>query len=240
MRLDQALVARNLCASREQAKRLILSGAVRRNGQILTKPNAPVSPDDVLEVTEQPRYVSRGGLKLEAALDAFRIDPAGKICLDIGASTGGFTDCLLQRGAARVYAFDSGKHQLAAALRADPRVVSRENFNARHLQPGDIGEPVQLIVIDVSFISLTLILPAAARVLEKDGDLVALIKPQFELSREQIGKGGIVRDANLHRAAVEKIQKFATQELSLDWRGVIASPVTGGDGNQEFLAWIKK
>lgn len=238
MRLDVALVERGLAVSREQAKKLILSGAVCRNGLVLQKPNAPVAQSDVLEVTQQPRYVSRGGLKLEAALDYSEIDPTGKTCLDIGASTGGFTDCLLQHGARRVYAFDSGSDQLAGKLKNDERVVSRENFNARYLQPEDINDEIELVVIDVSFISLTLILPSVARVLEK-GDVIALIKPQFEVGRENVGKGGIVREESLRQAAIEKIKNCAL-ELGFDWRGVMDSPIEGGDGNREFLAWLEK
>lgn len=238
MRLDQALVARQLCISREAAKKLILSGAVSRNGLVLQKPNTPVAESDVLEVTQQPRYVSRGGLKLEAAIEHFKIDLLCKTCLDIGASTGGFTDCLLQHGAQRVYAFDSGTNQLAEKIKNNERVIWRENFNARYLEPEDIGEEIQLVVIDVSFISLTLILPAVARVL-KTGDVIALIKPQFEVGRENVGKGGIVRDESLRQGAIEKIKNCAL-ELGFNWRGVAGSPIEGGDGNREFLAWFEK
>ncbi|HEY0073619.1 MAG TPA: TlyA family RNA methyltransferase [Abditibacteriaceae bacterium] len=238
MRLDVALLERGLVSSRESAKKLILSGVVCRNGLVLQKPNAPVGQSDVLEVTQQPRYVSRGGLKLEAALDYFQIDPTGKTCLDIGASTGGFTDCLLQHGARRVYAFDSGSAQLVEKLKNDERVVSRENFNVRYLQPEDISDEILLVVIDVSFISLTLILPSVARVLEK-GDVIALIKPQFEVGRENVGKGGIVRDERLRQNAVEKIKNCAL-ESGFDWRGVMDSPIEGGDGNREFLCWLEK
>lgn len=239
MRLDIALVERGLCASREQAKKLILAGSVLHNGQAAHKPSALVAESDKLEVTEQLRFISRGGLKLEAALEHFAIDVAGKACLDIGASTGGFTDCLLQHGASRVYAFDSGSAQLAPSLRADPRVICRENFNARYLQSDDIGEAIQLVVIDVSFISLTLILPAAARVLER-GDIIALIKPQFEVGRENLGKGGIVRDEKARHSAIEKVQLCATNELNLHWHGVVNSPIVGGDGNHEYLCWLSK
>lgn len=238
MRLDVALVERGLVASREAAKKLILSGAVCRNGSVAQKPNVLVAQSDVLEITQQLRYVSRGGLKLEAALEQFEIDATGKTCLDIGASTGGFTDCLLQHGAAKVFAFDSGSNQLAEKLKDDEHVIWREGFNARYLQPQDIGEAIQLVVIDVSFISLTLILPAVVRVLEA-GDVIALIKPQFEVGRENVGKGGLVRDEKLRRKAIEKIQNCAV-ELGLAPRGVIDSPIEGGDGNREFLAWLTK
>lgn len=238
-RLDQALVARGLCESREQAKRLILAGQVVVEGTDNLKPGLLVPDDREIRVKEQPKYVGRGGLKLEGALDAFGIDPAGRVGLDLGASTGGFTDCLLQRGAVKVFAFDVGTNQLAWKLRSDPRVVSREGFNVRYMTPEDVGEPVDLVVIDVSFISLTKILPAAFGVLRPGGDLVCLIKPQFELRREQIGKGGIVRDAALRDEAVAKIRDFVTGELAKDWRGLVESPISGTDGNVEYLAWLR-
>ncbi|MCB1087963.1 MAG: TlyA family RNA methyltransferase [Verrucomicrobiae bacterium] len=238
-RLDQALVARGLCDSREQAKRLILAGQVVVEGVANPKPGLNVAEDQPIRVKEQPKYVGRGGLKLEGALDAFGIDPAGQVAMDIGASTGGFTDCLLQRGAVKVFAFDVGTNQLAWKLRSDPRVVSREGFNVRYMTPEDIGEAANLIVIDVSFISLTKILPAAFSVLKSEGNLVCLIKPQFELRREQIGKGGIVREPELREEAVTRIREFATGELAKDWRGLIESPISGTDGNVEFLAWLR-
>jgi len=237
-RADVLLVTRGLCESREMAKRLILAGEVRSGDKVIDKPGTKLPDDIALEVRERPKYVGRGGLKLEAALDAFRIDPAGLVCLDIGASTGGFTDCLLQRGAVRVHAVDVGTNQLAWKLRSDERVVVREKFNARRLEVGDLGERVSLVVIDVSFISLEKILPAAFGVLENGGELVCLIKPQFEVGREDVGKGGIVRDPELHRRAVDKIRNFATGQCERKWRGVIDSPITGADGNREFLAWI--
>ena len=237
-RADILLVARGLCDSREQAKRLILAGEVRSGDRIIDKPGAKTPVDAPLEIQQKPRFVGRGGLKLEAALDAFGIDPTDWVCLDVGASTGGFTDCLLQRGARRVHAVDVGTNQLVWKLRNDPRVVVKEQFNARHLTPEDIGEPVRLAVMDLSFISLTKVLPAVFPVLEADGSLVCLIKPQFELRREDISKGGIVRDPELHRRAVEKIHAFVTEDLGHEWRGLIPSPITGTDGNQEFLAWL--
>ncbi len=238
-RLDQHLVAIGLCESREMAKRLILAGEVRIDGHRADKPATPVPEDAEVTIRERPKFVSRGGLKLEAALDAFGIDVEGKIGLDIGASTGGFTDCLLQRGAAKVYAFDVGTNQLAWKIRSDPRVVSREQFNCRDLQPEDLDEPPDLVVSDVSFISLTRILPAATRVLAAGGELVVLIKPQFELERDQVGKGGIVRDPALRQLAVDKICTFATTELNLRIGGVIDSPIEGATGNREFLAWLQ-
>jgi 23S rRNA (cytidine1920-2'-O)/16S rRNA (cytidine1409-2'-O)-methyltransferase len=237
-RVDVLLVARGLCDTREQAKRLVLAGEVRTSDRQIDKPSTKVLEDIHLEVKEKPKYVGRGGLKMEGALDAFDIDPAGRVCLDIGASTGGFTDCLLQRGATKVHAVDVGTNQLVWKLRNDPRVIVKEKFNARRLVEEDLGEKVSLIVIDVSFISLTKILPAAFGVLEENGMIVPLIKPQFELQREDIGKGGIVRDPELHDRAVEKIRDFVTKELGREWRGLIDSPITGTDGNREFLAWL--
>jgi len=237
-RIDALLVARGLCDSREQAKRLILAGEVRSGDRIIDKPATKLPADAPLEVKEKQRYVGRGGLKLEGALDAFGIDPNGWVCIDVGASTGGFTDCLLQRGAVRVHAVDVGTNQLVWKLRNDPRVIVKEQFNARHMVPADIGEKCRLAVTDLSFISLTKVLPAIFSVLEDGGSVVCLIKPQFELRREDIAKGGIVRDPALHQQAVEKIKAFVTTEYGCDWRGLIPSPITGMDGNQEFLAWI--
>ena len=234
------LVARGLCDSREQAKRLILAGEVRSGDRVIDKPSAQLAPDAPLEIKEKQRYVGRGGLKLEGALDAFQIDPAGWVCIDVGASTGGFTDCLLQRGAARVHAVDVGTNQLVWKLRNDPRVVVKEQFNARHMVPADIGEPVRLAVMDLSFISLTKVLPAVFSVLDDHGSIICLIKPQFELRREDISKGGIVRDPALHEQAIAKIRDFITAGNHGEWRGLIPSPITGMDGNQEFLAWISK
>jgi 23S rRNA (cytidine1920-2'-O)/16S rRNA (cytidine1409-2'-O)-methyltransferase len=238
-RIDALLVARGLCDSREQAKRLILAGEVRSGDRVIDKPSAQLASDAPLEIKEKPRFVGRGGLKLEGALDAFQIDPTGWTCIDVGASTGGFTDCLLQRGAARVHAVDVGTNQLVWKLRNDPRVIVKEQFNARHMVPADIGEPVSLAVMDLSFISLTLVLPAVFSVLELGGSVVCLIKPQFELRREDITRGGIVRDPALHEQSIEKIRHFVTTEFACTWKGVIPSPITGMDGNQEFLAWIR-
>jgi 23S rRNA (cytidine1920-2'-O)/16S rRNA (cytidine1409-2'-O)-methyltransferase len=236
-RADSLLTTRGLCASREQAKRLILAGEVRSGGAPVTKPSQKLALDAPLELLEHPKFVGRGGLKLEAALDAFAIDPTGWVCLDVGASTGGFTDCLLQHGAARVHALDVGTNQLVWKLRNDPRVISRERFNARHLTLADLGERVRLAVMDLSFISLIKVLPAVWSVLEDGGTVVCLIKPQFELRREDIGKGGIVRDPHLHQQAVDAIRDFVSAS-GREWRGLIPSPITGTDGNQEFLAWL--
>ncbi len=237
-RADALLASRGLCESREQAKRLILAGEVRSGDRIIDKPSAKLALDAALEIKEKPRFVGRGGLKIEGALEAFQIDPTGWVCMDVGASTGGFTDCLLQRGAVRVHAIDVGTNQLVWKLRNDPRVIVKEQFNARHMVPEDIGEKVRLAVMDLSFISLTKVLPAVFSILDEEGGIVCLIKPQFELQREDVSKGGIVRDPALHARAVEKIRRFVTEDHGLHWRGLIPSPITGTDGNQEFLAWI--
>jgi len=239
-RLDQLLHRRGLCDSREMAKRLILAGEVRVEGlQGNLKPGQKVEEDAEVVIKNRPRYVSRGGLKIEKAIEHFEISPSGKVVLDAGASTGGFTDCVLQHGAEKVYAFDVGKNQLAWKIRQDPRVVSREGFNIRHMEPSDLPEAVDLIVIDVSFISLTLILGPVFDVLKPDGDVLCLIKPQFELRKEQVGKGGIVRERSLHEEAVEKIRSFVVDEMGKSWQGFTESPINGTDGNVEFLAWLK-
>lgn len=235
-RADVLLVARGLCDSREQAKRLIMAGEVMCGTERVAKPSAKVATDADLKVLARPKYVGRGGLKMEGALQEFGIDPTGWVCLDVGSSTGGFTDCLLQHGAVRVHAIDVGTNQLAWKLRSDERVVSREKFNARNMTEADLGERVRLAVMDLSFISLTKVLPAVFGVLEEGGEVVCLIKPQFELSKDEVGKGGIVREPELHEKAVEKIKKFVTEDAGREWRGVIESPITGTDGNVEFLA----
>ena len=188
---------------------------------------------------EKPKFVGRGGFKIEGALREFEIDPTGWVCADLGASTGGFTDCMLQHGAKKVHAIDVGTNQLVWKLRSDDRVVSKERFNARNLTVDDIGERVMLVVMDLSFISLTKVLPSAFSILEEGGSVISLIKPQFELSREEVGKGGIVRDSELHQKAVDKIRTFITEELGREWSGLMTSPITGTDGNVEFLAWMK-
>ena len=238
-RLDVLVVSRGLCDSREQAQRLILAGEVTVRGQAITKPGTKIDDSLTVTVKTKPKYVSRGGLKLEGALAAFPVRAEGKICLDIGSSTGGFTDCLLQNGALRVHAVDVGTNQLVWKLRNDPRVIVKEQFKARYMTPAGLGEKVQLIVSDVSFISLTKILPAAYTCLEEGGDLLVLIKPQFELQPEDIGPGGIVRDPALHQRAVDKIRDFVTNELHRSWMGVADSPITGMEGNKEFLAWLR-
>lgn len=216
---------------------MILAGEVKVNGHPSDKASRMVKDDDTIELKEKPRYVSRGGLKLEGALAGFGIDVTGWTCADIGASTGGFTDCLLQHGATRVYCFDVGTNQLAWKVRSDPRVVAREQFNAREITPADVGELVDLAVMDLSFISLTKVLPAVFTLLRPGGQIVCLIKPQFESAREDVGKGGIIRDPAVRAVAVEKIHAFALGH-GKDWRGVLDSPITGSDGNHEYLAWI--
>jgi len=234
-RLDRLLVDRGLAESREKAQALIMAGEVLLNGQKAAKPGQPVADDAALEVLARPPYVSRGGLKLAGALAHFPIDAAGKTCLDIGSSTGGFTDALLQAGAARVHAVDVGSGQLAWSLRTDPRVRLHEGINARGLQPEDIGEQVDLLTCDVSFISVTLILPAAVPLLRPAGQMVILIKPQFEVGKGQVGKGGIVRDPQLHQAACQRVSG-AVREFGFE-TGIMDSPILGAEGNKEFLLY---
>ncbi len=232
-RLDRLLVERGLAGSREKAQALIMAGEVRVNGQKASKPGAPVASDVRVEVLARPPYVSRGGFKLAGALEGFGIDVRGKVCLDIGSSTGGFTDVLLQAGAARVHAVDVGAGQLAWSLRSDPRVHLHEGINARELQSGQIGEPVDVITCDVSFISVTLILPAAVPLLRSDGQMVILIKPQFEVGKGQVGKGGIVREPELHQAVCARVTEVV-RELGFE-TAIMESPIAGAEGNKEFL-----
>lgn len=239
IRLDQALVQNGLAPSREQARRLIMAGEVKvGDGEVITKPGWLVRQDAVLSVRQPPRFVSRGGLKMEGALRHFGIDVTGCACLDVGASTGGFTDCLLQHGAAKVYAFDVGTNQMVWKLRNDARVVCRENFNVRHMQAADVPEQVDFVVADVSFISLTLVLPGALTVLRPGGQALVLVKPQFELTRDDIGPGGIVRDPALHERACRRIEMFVKEQPGLEWFGIVESSIQGADGNREFLAWF--
>jgi 23S rRNA (cytidine1920-2'-O)/16S rRNA (cytidine1409-2'-O)-methyltransferase len=238
IRIDQLLVARGLCASREKAQRAIMAGRVTVSGQRAEKPGLQVSEDAHVEVHGGERYVGRGGFKLEAALDHFALFVESKICLDIGASTGGFTDCLLQRGAARVHAIDVGRGQLDWKLRNDSRVIVHEGVNARYLSPADIGELAQICVVDVSFISLALILPTAFALLREAADMIVLIKPQFELAPGKVGRGGVVRDPVLRAEAVEKIRWFV-EEKRKRWLGAIESPLPGREGNIEFLAHLQ-
>ncbi len=236
------LVERGLFESRELAQRAILAGSVRTTSRVLDKAGTRVESEIVIEVAARPRYVGRGGLKLEAALAAFVVNPAGRTCLDVGASTGGFTDCLLQHGASRVYAYDVGHSQLDWKIRSDPRVVVGEGINARHLRRTDFTELISLCVIDVSFISLTKILPAVMDVLADAGDaeIITLIKPQFESRREDVGKGGIVRDPAVHARALESVRQFVENQMpGWRWTGEIDSPILGTEGNKEFLCHLK-
>ena len=240
MRLDQALFSRGLAKSRTRARELIEKGFAEVDGAVVLKPSHEVGEESVLVVRgEDHPYVGRGGLKLEAALDRFGIDPAGLVCADIGASTGGFTDCLLRRGAARVYAVDAGHGQLDEGLRRDPRVVNLEGVNARFLSPEIIPEPCALAVLDLSFISQTLVLPALLSVLAPDAVCVTLIKPQFECGREALSKNGVVKDPKEHRAAVRRVLT-AMDGLGLGASGLMKSPVKGGDGNTEFLVLARR
>jgi 23S rRNA (cytidine1920-2'-O)/16S rRNA (cytidine1409-2'-O)-methyltransferase len=234
-RLDLLLVARGLAPSREKAQAMILAGLVAVDGRRAQKAGEAVAEDAELTVAGPPHpYVSRGGLKLAAALDHFGLDPRGRVCLDVGASTGGFTDCLLQRGAARVYAVDVGYGQLDAKLRSDPRVVVRERVNARALSRAEVPEPVDLAAVDVSFISLRLVLPAIVRLLAPGAGLVALVKPQFEAGRGEVPRGGVVKSEATRRRVVSEIET-AGRELGLEVLGTIASPIRGARGNEEFL-----
>jgi 23S rRNA (cytidine1920-2'-O)/16S rRNA (cytidine1409-2'-O)-methyltransferase len=238
-RIDKLLVEMAHFPSRERAQRALLAGEILVNERVVDKPGTLIRPDATIRVTGQEKYVGRGGYKLEAGLEAFKIDPTNLLCLDVGASTGGFTDCLLQRGAKSVIALDVGHHQLAWQIRSDPRVQVHEGFNARILTPALIGGTVQLAVVDVSFISLTLVLAPILSCLEAGGSLVALIKPQFELEAAQVDKGGIVRDEDSRQRAVEKIRVFSIQDLHREWIGVIDSPISGAKGNKEFLACLR-
>lgn len=239
-RLDKLLVVRGLAQSRERARALILAGQVVVGHHTVDKAGAQVSTDVSLRLKgEDIPYVSRGGLKLEKALDAFSVDVTGKVAMDVGASTGGFTDCLLQRGAARVYAVDVGYGQLAWSLRQDSRVVNLERTNIRHLQPQALPEKPSLAVIDASFISLEKVLPATLGLLTDQAEIVALIKPQFEVGRGAVGKGGVVRDASQHQAVVERIRQLSEQ-LGCQVLGVTESPILGPKGNREFLIYLSK
>ena len=236
-RLDLLLVERGLVESREKARGLILAGKVLVDGQRADKAGHAVAVDARVELLESPRFVGRGGLKLEAALEHFAIQVAGKTCLDIGSSTGGFTDCLLQRGAARVYAIDVGTGQLDWKLRNDSRVEVREQVNARYLTRHEVPEPIHLAVCDVSFISITMILPVLPDLLAESAEMVILVKPQFELEREQVGKGGIIRDPALHQQACRRVEEAVRR---LDFRtDIIPSPILGAEGNQEFLLYAR-
>jgi len=244
-RLDLLLVERGLAESRARAQALIMAGQVRVAGQVVLKPATAIAADSALQVDPGPRFVSRGGEKLEAALEAFALDVHGRVCADVGASTGGFTDCLLQRGAARVYAIDVGKGILHWKLRNDPRVVVMEETNARHIE--SLPEVISLATIDASFISLKILLPAvkkwfpspSGRGARGEGEIIALIKPQFEAGRKDVSRGqGVIRDREIHRHVLQEVLTFA-QTLDLGLSGLIRSPLLGPKGNMEFLAWLK-
>jgi 23S rRNA (cytidine1920-2'-O)/16S rRNA (cytidine1409-2'-O)-methyltransferase len=271
IRLDQALVERGLCESREKAKRAIMAGTVKINGQLARKPSDSIKPDDELALTEPEKFVSRGGHKLEHALEYFKLDVSGLTAIDLGASTGGFTDCLLQHGAAKVFAVDVGQGQLAWKLRRDKRVVVMEKTNARNLKlenfrvdgsvtqvipksatrntqhatrgsdPDGTPYPADLVVIDCSFISLRKILPAAVALLRPSGNIVALIKPQFEAGKTEVDKGeGVITDPAIHDRVLRELEEFVAADTRLCWRGVTESPLLGPAGNKEFLALIEK
>ena len=241
-RIDKLLVERSLAESRTKAQALVMAGVVLVNEQQVQKPSDqfPINAPIRVKHADDPasRYVGRGGLKLQAALREFQIDVRGAVCLDVGASTGGFTDCLLQNDAQKVFAIDVGHNQIDWRLRTDPRVEVREGVNARYLQPKDFHVLFDLAVIDVSFISATKVLPAIVPLVRDGGSIVTLIKPQFEVGRGEVGGGGIVRDAAKRAEAVETVNKTAT-ELGLNIDGVIESPIQGAEGNVEFLAWYR-
>jgi 23S rRNA (cytidine1920-2'-O)/16S rRNA (cytidine1409-2'-O)-methyltransferase len=243
-RLDQALVDRGLCESRERAKRAILAGQVRVNTQLAQKPGDSVRPNDALALEAGEKYVSRGGHKLEQALRHFQLNVTGLVALDLGASTGGFTDCLLQHGAVKVFAVDVGRGQLAWKLRQDRRVVVMEKINARHLTAARFPRPfvaADLAVIDCSFISLKKILPAAIALLKPNGKIVALIKPQFEAGKAEADRGrGVINDPSVHERVLNELREFAAAQPGLNWRGVVESPLLGPAGNKEFLVLIEK
>jgi len=238
-RIDKLLVTRGLADSRNKAHALVMAGVVLVGEKRADKPSDLFAADAAIRIkgdSPESKYVSRGGLKLEAALAAFEVDPTGLLCIDIGSSTGGFTDCLLKHGASHVVAVDAGTNQLAWELRNDPRVDVRENTNARNIKPGDLASQFDLAVMDVSFISVTKILPALVPLLKPSGKVIVLIKPQFEVGRGEVGKGGIVREPEKHERVVEEVNEFAAG-LGLLIKGVIESPILGGEGNKEFLAF---
>jgi 23S rRNA (cytidine1920-2'-O)/16S rRNA (cytidine1409-2'-O)-methyltransferase len=239
LRLDQLLVGKGFFPSREQARRAILAGEVSIATRVACKASELFDEQSAITIKANRKYVGRGALKLESALDHFKIDVQGKITMDIGASTGGFTDCMLQRGAEKVYAIDVGYGQLDWRLRNDPRVIVLEKLNARFLTREHVPELVDVCAIDVSFISLTLILPNAFVLLKPDGVILALIKPQFELQRSDVGKGGIIRDPRLHQEAQDKIVAFVS-DLGHVVAGIAPARIKGADGNQEFFACIRK
>ena len=243
-RLDQLLFARGLCESREQAKRLIMAGRVRHFCQVARKASDPADADDEVEIIEGEKYVSRGGHKLEHALDKFKIDATDAVAVDLGASTGGFTDCLLQHGAKTVYSVDVGKGQLAWSLRRDHRVVVMEKTNARFLSPTKMPnkfQPADIVTIDCSFISLRKIFPAAFSMTRNGGNILALVKPQFEAGKAEADKGaGVITDPAIHKRVLDELEEFMTTQPGLNWVDVTESPLKGPAGNIEFFSWIEK
>ena len=234
-RLDKVIKERRLIRSRSRAQRMIEAGRVTVNGQVIDRPGHPIDSEAEIEILDYEAYVSRGGEKLEAALEQFYVEPKGRVCLDVGASTGGFTDCLLQHGAVKVFAIDVGHDQLHPTLRSDPRVVVREGLNARYLESRDIGEPVSLVVADVSFISLKLILPPLVDVVAHGGELILLVKPQFEVGKEALPASGVVRDATLQARALNDVARFIDDETPWHVIEVMVSPIEGEKGNVEFF-----
>lgn len=236
--MDILLVERELVDSREQAQRLILAGKVKVNGNVISKAGSRVPEDVSIEILEYEKFVSRGGYKLESALRSFNVSVEGKVAADIGASTGGFTDCLLQYGARKVYAIDVGYGQLHWRLRQDTRVIAMERMNARHLTEESLPEKVDIVTIDVSFISLRLILPAVKKIIKPDATVICLVKPQFEAGKEKVPKGGVIKDPYVHK---EVLQRFLSETAQLGFRteAIIPSPIPGAEGNREYLALLK-
>jgi 23S rRNA (cytidine1920-2'-O)/16S rRNA (cytidine1409-2'-O)-methyltransferase len=239
-RLDKVIKSRRLIRSRSRAQRMIAAGRVRVDGTILTRPGHPIDPDAEIEILTVQRYVGRGGEKLEAALDAFRVEVHDRRCLDIGASTGGFTDCLLQRGAKVVFAIDVGHGQIHPTLRDDDRVVVREGLNARYLQPQDVGGTIDLAAIDVSFISLALVLPPLQEIIDPAGEILALVKPQFELGADRVPRDGVVKDPELRRQAVDAIRGFIAEHTPWTVAGELRSPIPGAHGNIETFLHLRR
>ncbi len=240
VRIDQALFDRELCESREKAKRAVIAGRVRINGQLAHKASELVQEDDSITLEGTERFVSRGGHKLEHAIGHFKVDVTGLTAADLGASTGGFTDCLLQHGVAKVFAVDVGQGQLAWKLRQDQRVKVMEKTNARFLKPSDFQSPIDVAVIDCSFISLRLLLQPACSIVRKGGKIIALVKPQFEAGRSEVSKGrGVIRDAAIHQRVLDELTQFVDASGTLRWLGSTESPLLGPAGNKEFLALIE-
>ncbi len=239
-RIDKILVERGMVESREKARSYIMTGRVMVEGQRIDKPGTKIRVDAPLEILlKETQYVSRGGIKLEGALQTFNLDPQGMVVMDVGASTGGFTDCILQKGAKRVYAVDVGYGQLAWRLQNDPRVINLERKNIRYLKREEIPEEIDLILVDTSFISVEKFLPNLLRFLKREGYLLILIKPQFEVGKGEVGKGGVVRDPKLHQKVLERISTYCN-EIGLEVLGVTESPLLGPKGNKEFFIYLKK